>query len=134
MSGLSGCYLLVACLEKRERLVVGRLGTFDFPAGHYVYTGSAMGGMEARIARHLRPEKRLRWHIDYLLEVAPVRRVFRFPTAKRMECALFGQVASLPGADIPVPRFGSGDCRCPAHLVRFGEAPEAEIERFCRIL
>jgi hypothetical protein len=29
----------------------------------------------------------------------------------------------LPGMTIPVPRFGSSDCRCPAHLVYFGERP-----------
>ncbi len=34
----------------------------------YVYIGSAQGagGIKARISRHLRKEKRLKWHIDYL--------------------------------------------------------------------
>ena len=31
-----------------------------------------MGGLDARVARHLRAEKKLHWHIDYLLERASV--------------------------------------------------------------
>jgi len=42
------------------------LGEFDFPAGIRLH-GSAKRNFEARIARHLRQEKTLRWHIDYLL-------------------------------------------------------------------
>ena len=49
------------------KLTVGRLGTFLFPVGRYIYTGSAKRSIEARIARHLRKKKTLRWHIDYLL-------------------------------------------------------------------
>ena len=46
---------------------IGRLGRFDFPAGRYLYTGSARRNMAARLTRHLQREKPLRWHIDYLL-------------------------------------------------------------------
>jgi Uri superfamily endonuclease len=55
------------------RLRVGALGEFDFPAGQYLYTGSARRNLEARIARHLRRDKPLRWHIDYLLTAEGVR-------------------------------------------------------------
>jgi hypothetical protein len=34
------------------------------------------------------------------------------------ECGLLDRLLKAPGAAVPVPRFGSSDCRrCPAHLV-----------------
>jgi len=51
-----GTYALLLKLDKQERITVGRLGTFDFPAGYYLYVGSALGpgGLQARLARHRR--------------------------------------------------------------------------------
>lgn len=98
------------------RLAVGRLGRFDFPAGIYLYTGSARRNLEARIARHLRREKTLRWHIDYLL-VAPGVRVLDVARSRR-ECRWN---RAQPG-EMPVPGFGASDCRsgCGSHLKRVG--------------
>ncbi|MBM4200453.1 MAG: DUF123 domain-containing protein, partial [Gammaproteobacteria bacterium] len=42
---------------------VGALGLCDFPAGRYVYTGSARRNLSARIRHHLAAEKGQRWHI-----------------------------------------------------------------------
>ena len=44
-------YQLVIEVESPVRCSVGRLGMIDFPAGTYVYTGSARRGFEARLAR-----------------------------------------------------------------------------------
>ena len=63
----SGAYLLLVRLSKASRITVGRLGTFAFPRGWYVYAGSAMRGLSGRIARHRRSRKERHWHIDYLL-------------------------------------------------------------------
>jgi Uri superfamily endonuclease len=95
------------------RCVIGRLGVFDFPAGRYVYTGSAKRGLEARIARHLRSEKTLRWHIDYLL-AAPGVEVVGVLRSRRGECALNRAVQGW----VPVAGFGASDCGagCVAHL------------------
>jgi len=94
---------------------IGSLGSFDFPAGLYIYTGSARRNFEARITRHLSTAKKMHWHIDYLL-AAPgvkVREVRRFAEA---ECTIN---QSLDG-DIPVIGFGASDCRagCGSHLKR----------------
>jgi len=124
---MSGCYLLLILLPRRQRITVGHLGVFDFPAGFYLYTGSALRGLESRIARHLRLHKKKHWHIDYLLEEACVLEAIQFPTTKRLECLLNARAAALPGAQIVVPRFGSSDCRCRAHLWYFEERPEVEI-------
>jgi Uri superfamily endonuclease len=44
-------YQLGIEVRRPVRIGVGRLGQFLFPAGRYVYTGSAKRNLEARIAR-----------------------------------------------------------------------------------
>jgi len=117
-----GVYHLLLHLGAPISVRIGRLGRFALPAGWYVYTGSALGGLEARIARHRRRRKRLRWHIDYLLTEARVVDVMVVPTTEPTECARNREVLALPEASVIVPRFGASDCRCSAHLVYFGEA------------
>ena len=45
-----GTYALLLKLDKQEKITVGKLCTFDFPAGYYLYVGSALGpgGLQAR--------------------------------------------------------------------------------------
>ena len=69
---MKGSYALVIRLNRTEQLTVGRLGEFDFPAGCYLYFGSALNGLESRVSRHLRRDKKLHWHVDYLTVVAVV--------------------------------------------------------------
>ncbi|MBI3910417.1 MAG: GIY-YIG nuclease family protein [Armatimonadetes bacterium] len=113
-----GLYQLLLTLSPPRRLRIGALGEFDFPAGDYLYTGSARGGLEGRLARHARAVKRLRWHIDYLLAVAELRGVVVLLSGETTECALAAWARGLPGACVPVPRFGASDCGCPGHLVQ----------------
>jgi Uri superfamily endonuclease len=110
-------YQLQIQLARPTRCVIGRLGEFDFPAGRYVYTGSARRGLEARIARHQRAEKTLRWHIDYLL-AAPGVEIVGVLRSSRRECALN---RAVPGR-VPVAGFGASDCSagCIAHLKYLG--------------
>jgi len=58
------------------RLRIGKLGIHNLPHGYYVYVGSALGGLASRLRRHLRSEKRLHWHIDYLLRQAAVAQIW----------------------------------------------------------
>lgn len=110
-------YQLHIQLSQPLRLDVGRLGTFDFPAGRYVYTGSARRNLEARIARHLRTGKSLRWHIDYLL-AAPGVAITAVVRSAQAECALNQATAGA----LPVDGFGASDCRhgCGSHLKYLG--------------
>ena len=112
-------YQLVLEVRRPLRLAIGRLGVFDFPAGRYLYTGSARRGLEARIARHRRAAKSLRWHVDFLLG-APGVRIATVRRSTRGECPL-NQAA--PGA-VRVPGFGASDCTagCGAHLKYLGRA------------
>lgn len=117
--GAACSYQLLIELAVPVQVTVGRLGTFDFPAGRYVYTGSARRHLEARIRRHLSVHKRLRWHIDYLL-AAPGVRVFDVRRSVRPECEL----AQSVGGRVVVPGFGASDCRsgCGSHLRWLGAA------------
>ncbi len=118
-----GVYHLVLRLAKPTVLRVGRVGRFAFPDGYYVYTGSAMNGLEQRLARHRRQRKKVRWHIDYLLRRAELIEVVPIATRRKMECARNRRILSLPGAEVVAPRFGSSDCRCSTHLVYFRSRP-----------
>jgi len=135
-----GTYALLLKLDKQDRIAVGKLGTFDFPAGYYLYVGSALGpgGLRARLARHRRSREsssgsnrgqtgqKLHWHIDYLLQRAQLIEVWSVASAERLECK-WGQVARrLSGAQVPVRGFGSSDCRCPAHLIYFNARPSRQ--------
>ncbi len=116
-----GAYQLHLRLDRSVRIKVGKLGMFLFPAGKYVYTGSALNGLENRLARHFRKRKKTRWHIDYLLRHAQIEDVTVVETEERIECELNRQVLNRHDARVIVKGFGSSDCRCPTHLVYLGE-------------
>ena len=116
-----GVYNLLIRLEKDCRLKVGMLGTFMFPEGYYVYTGSAQNNMEKRIDRHLSHRKKMHWHIDYLLRVAKVLKVVEYAGLKADECRISRAIGKRPDAKIIVKGFGSSDCRCRTHLYFFPE-------------
>ncbi|HET90972.1 MAG TPA: GIY-YIG nuclease family protein [Chloroflexi bacterium] len=120
-------YALVLKLLRRTVIGVGRLGRFQFPAGWYVYVGSAHGpgGLKARLSRHLRSPKPLHWHLDYLRAHAQPVQVWYAVGKRRRECAWARAVSQLAGASIPVHRFGASDCHCPAHLFHFPARPDA---------
>ena len=110
-------YQLLIEVAEAVRVRVGSLGCFDFPAGNYVYTGSALRNFAARVNRHLSANKKMHWHIDYLLSVpgVRVREVLRFADA---ECV----VNQRTGGEIVVRGFGASDCKsgCGSHLKRLG--------------
>lgn len=110
-------YQLLIHVPRAVRVTIGSLGTFEFRAGRYVYTGSAKRHLDARIARHLRQEKTLRWHVDYLLAVPGVR-IVEVRRSRRSECAL----NRAAGGSIAIAGFGASDCRagCGAHLKFLG--------------
>lgn len=110
---LKGIYTLLIKLDKPQTITIGKLGKISFPAGHYAYVGSALNGLESRIARHLKKEKALRWHIDYLLQKASVEEIIYSSTEKDKECTIASQLAQKLKL---IPYFGCSDCRCISHL------------------
>jgi Uri superfamily endonuclease len=115
---LKGIYTLVITLTTSTTISVGKLGNISFPKGYYAYVGSALNNLEARIARHLKEKKLLHWHIDYFLQKAQVEEVVWGSTDKNEECAVAGHHLQVL---LPVPRFGSSDCRCRSHLFFSGD-------------
>jgi Uri superfamily endonuclease len=113
-------------LKKSQLVAVGRPGRFLFPAGYCVYTGSGHRGLESRIARHLRRQKKLRWHIDYLLQYGQVLEVKRYGDDQE-ECGLSRRVERLPGGRVVVQGFGSSDCKCLTHLFYFRRNPASDL-------
>ena len=116
-----GTYALVLYLSRATTIRIGALGAFKFPRGYYLYIGSAMNGLAARIARHLRPDKKTHWHIDYFLAHALVKEVWTHQGAERFECAWARAALALPNAKVIAPRFGASDCKCATHLVYVGK-------------
>ncbi len=113
-----GSYLLMLRLQQGARLRIGALGTFDFPAGLYLYCGSALGagGVLARVRRHVEGARTLHWHVDYLLRHARVHEVWARFDLRRLECEWAQALSVHCGFACPAARFGASDCRCRAHL------------------
>ena len=114
---MKGIYVLIIKISQPINPKIGALGTTSFQAGLYAYVGSAQNNLETRVKRHLRKEKRLFWHIDYLLAdpAAAVTEVYCLEGDKKCEC----QIAQLLAQRCePVPGFGCSDCHCNSHLYR----------------
>ncbi|MHB0856849.1 MAG: GIY-YIG nuclease family protein [Anaerolineae bacterium] len=111
-----GTYLLVLRLPETQVIEIGGLGDHTFSPGAYLYTGSALAGLEARLARHLRGEKRLHWHIDYLMLHAHPIEAWAALGRERRECAWAGLLSRLEDILPAMNRFGASDCRCRTHL------------------
>ena len=143
-----GTYALVMSLESEVAIVVGRLAIkgktragseLTFPPGYYVYFGSAHGGLSARVSRHLKREKRLHWHIDYLTRFADIVEVWYaledgepIDREEKLECLWCQVTQSMPQGQLHFPGFGSSDCRCAAHLIHFPSPPSFDL--FCQLL
>jgi Uri superfamily endonuclease len=108
-----GSYVLMMSLAEERTIRVGGLGAIHFASGNYAYVGSALGGLEARLNRHLRTDKKYHWHIDYLLKEAVPDAVITGETLEKTECAISYELARRFDS---VPDFGSSDCHCHSHL------------------
>lgn len=110
---VKGSYILLLNLRKEGCISVGKLGNFSFQKGYYVYVGSALNGLTQRIERHLRKQKKLHWHIDYLLQYANIIAIFLKESTFREECFFAQQLANHFAA---IQGFGCSDCTCSSHL------------------
>ena len=114
-----GTYLLILELKGNQKISVGKLPNTFFCYGTYVYVGQARNGLQQRLNRHLRKEKKLFWHIDYLLSKAGIKEIW----VKRDffdECLTIKNVKNdMKDSFFPLKKFGSSDCRCPSHLLSF---------------
>lgn len=126
-----GSYSLILYLQIPKRISVGRLGEIDFPEGYYIYTGRASRALAARLDRHLRKQKPLRWHIDYLTCDPDVRVekiwIYAGPEA---ECTINQHWQRDAGMSVFASGFGASDCQegCGSHLVYYSQKSFFNLE------
>ncbi len=123
----AGAYVLILRLSRRRRLRVGALGDVRFAPGFYAYVGSALRGLDKRLTRHRKREKKLFWHIDYLREAADFVTVLPIRTTDDLECEIAGKMRDL--AEGSVKDFGASDCKCASHLF-FSETNPMNVREF----
>lgn len=99
--------------NKDSTIEIGKLGKFTFKKGLYIYTGSAKRNIDARIKRHLKKDKKLHWHIDFLTS-SPNCKIIKTNKFSQEECAL----NQATKGRIIINHFGSSDCKksCISHL------------------
>ncbi len=110
---VKGSYVLLVYLDQEKVIKIGSLGEIIFNKGWYVYVGSALYSIEKRIQRHIAKEKKLHWHIDYLLKYADVFCTFYKESTSQEECMI---ADAFQQRFKSIPHFGCSDCHCPSHL------------------
>ncbi len=119
-----GLYILVISGEKGQKIKVAKLPETYYPPGFYLYVGRAKRGLRKRVERHLRRDKKLFWHIDYLLRKSKVDEVWTKHNSLD-ECRTAKKIAQIAKSSIiPDNHFGASDCRCPGHLIYVAESDE----------
>lgn len=131
MLSTSGTYALLLNCRQEKPLQIGKLGELDAKPGYFVYLGSAFGpgGLSARLSHHRRPIARPRWHIDYLRTATVLTEIWFTWDPSPREHHWAGLIAALKDASIPLPGFGSTDCKCPSHLYFFEKPPSIQSFR-----
>jgi sugar fermentation stimulation protein A len=116
-----GLYIAVFYLPQDRNIQVGRAFKEHFQSGYYFYVGSALRNLSARLERHSRKKKPLRWHIDYLSVKAEMLGAIVISDSRWSECEIAMELAGM--YEMAVPGFGSSDCRCGGHLFYARELP-----------
>lgn len=128
--GNHGDYLLCLFLEQDKDIEVGCRGIMHFPAGHYVYVGSAKRNLQQRMDRHKHLRKKMHWHIDYLRQHTKYIGIIPIRTSHDWEHELAAAVRDI--SDWQIDRFGCTDCKCMSHLFGFHENP-LHLKAFTKI-
>jgi len=113
---LEATYILAINVSEDLKIRVGQLGEVSFKEGDYIYIGSAIGCLETRLRRHLRKNKKIYWHIDYLLENKRAKILQIWTIDKKIECQTAEVFCQDSTTEIIKKCFGSSDCKCMTHL------------------
>ena len=119
-----GSYILILRILQDKKIEVGNLNNSEkllFKKGYYLYVGSAMKNLTARINRHLRKIKNFHWHIDYLRDVTDKVTAVPIRSSSRLECKIAESISEI--YESTYDGFGSSDCKCPTHLFYSSENP-----------
>ncbi|MCD6571385.1 MAG: GIY-YIG nuclease family protein [Deltaproteobacteria bacterium] len=107
-------YILEIKKDEDAAVCIGALGKIPFKKGTYFYIGSAKKNLYSRIKRHIKREKKLFWHIDYLLNQKDcyINNIWFTDTEECKAAQLFSSIV----VSRPIEKFGCSDCRCRTHL------------------
>ena len=117
LTTLQGIYVIVIQINRDTNMKIGALGKLSFTKGQYAYVGSAQKNLQKRIKRHLRKQKHIFWHLDYLLDnpASKPAKIFFKQASKTEECRIAQEISARNEA---VAGFGCSDCSCKSHLFR----------------
>ena len=121
---LKGTYCLIIHLKKDNNIKIGKLGQINLKKGYYVYVGSALNSLESRLKRHMSSNKKIFWHVDYLLdsEDSELLDIIFAVDNRKWECTLAQEISKEGTAIIG---FGCSDCKCGSHLFNFDVLEES---------
>lgn len=111
-------YAIYLQVPSEKTIKIGKLGSYLFKKGMYIYVGSAKRNIVSRVNRHKCEQKPLRWHFDYLRPYGTITKIISYEKALG-ECELAEKIRKEVGGSYPIKRFGSSDCRCTSHLIYF---------------
>ena len=114
----TGIYVFALANAQPRDIVVGRLGSFRFDRGLYLYVGSARGpgGLKARLRHHWQAAPSPRWHLDYLRARTRPAAAWIGLDGRQRECAWAARLGDERSLTAGPGGFGASDCRCPTHL------------------
>ncbi len=126
VNGMQGSYCLIISVRAKETVSTASLGKVGFKKGYWMYIGSAQGkgstNLENRLRRHFRDEKKIHWHVDYLLQTnANLLEAVWAETSADMECVIAQHLESLEDFIWGPKGFGATDCTksCSSHLLYY---------------
>ena len=122
MPGAPGTYVLLMSARRARVITAGRRLRVALHPGWYLYVGSAFGpgGLRARVSRHCRRDKPLRWHIDYLRRHTRALGAWYASGEPSREHVWAARLAER--LDV-ITGFGASDCDCPGHLFHTEQSP-----------
>ena len=128
MKSFKGSYCIIYYAETAFGVRIGKSGLVDISPGYIAYCGSAMGagGVVPRVGRHLSSQANKRWHIDYITQYLSPVKVWTVRD-KNLECEMAEILSDMKTAEIAAQGFGSSDCGCAAHLLRFRVRPHFTV-------
>ncbi len=108
-----GIYILLIKIDTNKVIKIGKLGKIKFNKGLYAYIGSAQKNLDKRILRHYKKDKKLFWHIDYLLKYGKIIRVYIANKPKSYEEEIAKELCEFLRY---IKGFGSSDTNAKSHL------------------
>lgn len=126
-----GTYTLIFSSSVNLPINIGKLGSLFLQPGFYVYVGSAFGpgGLRARIKHHFNRSSRPHWHLDYLSPILSPCEIWYTCDQTRREHQWATIHSQTRGVILPLPGFGSSDCRCRSHLFFYKSKPSGNYFR-----